>query len=67
MGEGGQFADGGAGNDVVNVFAYGGESTGIGGSGQDLIEFRNIAAPSVGSATLDGGGGNDTDPRRSQL
>jgi Ca2+-binding RTX toxin-like protein len=60
VGEGGQLADGGPGDDSLKVFAFGGESTGIGGDGRDIIEFRNAGTPSIGPATLDGGSGADT-------
>ena len=60
MGEGGQLADGGPGDDVLDVFAFGGQSTGIGGNGRDIIEFHHNVSIGIGPATLEGGNGDDT-------
>jgi len=56
-GEGGQFADGGPGHDVVNAGGTAGQGTGLGGSGNDTIYFT---AGFYGPAVLDGGNGDDT-------
>jgi Ca2+-binding RTX toxin-like protein len=58
--DGVRLADGGPGDDVVRLFSYGGESTGIGGGGRDIIEYRNATGMVVGPVTLDGGSGDDT-------
>lgn len=60
VGEGGQLADGGPGNDVLHVFAWGGESSGFGGEGRDIIEFRHASTANDGPVLLDGGNGADT-------
>ena len=52
-GEGGQLADGGSGDDIVNAGGFAGNGTGLGGSGTDIIRFQ----------TFLGGHG---DPRRRQ-
>lgn len=58
-GEVGQIADGGPGNDIVNVFAFGGPSSGFGGPGNDTVTYGNPVFRSIGLVTLDGGSGND--------
>jgi Ca2+-binding RTX toxin-like protein len=59
-GEVGQIADGGPGNDIVNVFAFGGDSSGFGGPGNDTITYGNTGNPGIGPVALDGGSGDDT-------
>ncbi len=59
-GEGGQIASGGPGDDIVHVFAFGGQSFGFGGPGDDTIIYGNSGLSGVGQATLDGGNGDDT-------
>jgi Ca2+-binding RTX toxin-like protein len=60
VGEGNDVADGGPGDDVVTVFAWGGASVVTGGDGADFLEYRHATHPTVGPATLDGGNGPDT-------
>jgi hypothetical protein len=59
-GEGGQIAAGGPGDDIVNVFAFGGQSSGLGGPGDDTVTYGNAGNPGIGPVTLDGGNGDDT-------
>lgn len=60
-GEGGQLADGGPGNDIVHVFAFGGQSSAFGGPGNDIVIYGSAGLiGGLGPAALHGGSGDDT-------
>ncbi len=61
VGEGYQFADGGPGDDTLDIHPYIGESLGYGGPGDDTITYRALGGnPYLGPITLDGGNGADS-------
>lgn len=60
LGETGSVADGGLGNDTIEVHGFSGEAIARGGAGDDTIDFAENAPFNVATPNLEGGLGDDT-------